>query len=212
MGEGVEAFSTRKESALPYYVIQPHQVHEDKIAIIDNPYIDRENLRGIDALITSLDGCAIGVRSADCVPILLYDSVNSVIAAIHSGWRGTVKRISQKTVRQMTHEFGTVPASLRAVIGPSIGPEAFEVKSDVVDAFQEAGFQMGRICKAKGSNTFLIDLWEANKSLLVEMGMNPQNIQVAGICSYTNHNEFYSARYEHDNKCGRTINVIKLKV
>lgn len=108
-------------------------------------------------MVTNLEGCAIGVRTADCVPIFLYDPVNRVITAIHCGWRGTVKRISQKTIELLVNMFGCSPASLRAVIGPSIGPEAFEVKSDVVEEFREAGFQMERICKAKGEKAFLIN-------------------------------------------------------
>ncbi len=210
IGTDVEAFSTKKGSDLPYNVLQPHQVHGDSVAIIDDRQLTRENLRGIDALVTNLDDFPIGVRSADCVPILLYDPVNSVIAAIHSGWRGTVKRISQKTIDVLVDNFKTNPEDLRAVIGPSIGPESFEVRVDVVNSFCEAGFNMAEICKQKNEDKYLIDLWKANIFLLREKRVQLQNIMLTGICSFINHEEFYSARYESDNKCGRTINAIKI--
>ena len=96
LGPGVEAFTTRRDSALPYPVIQGHQVHGSRVAIVDRPDMTSEDLEGHDALVTNLPGVSIGVRTADCVPILLYDPVKRVIAAIHSGWKGTVQMISRK--------------------------------------------------------------------------------------------------------------------
>lgn len=209
--EKVEAFSTRKGSSLPYNVIQPHQIHGDAIAIIKDPNIEREKLRGIDALITNLENCAIAVRSADCVPLLLYDSVCNVIAAVHSGWRGTVKKISQAVIREMHNQLGTNAKDLKVIIGPSIGPESFFVKQDVVTEFNKAGFPTNKVCVSSAKDTYTIDLWAANVWLLQEFGVQKENIKVTGICSYIHHDEFYSARYEKDNKCERTINVIKIK-
>ena len=86
LGEGVEAFSTRKNSVLPYHVIQPHQTHSTNVAVIDRPDYTKEELEGIDALVTNLPGVAIGVRTADCIPVLLYDPVRRVVgAAIAAG-------------------------------------------------------------------------------------------------------------------------------
>ena len=98
LGPGVEAFTTRRDSVLPYPVIQGHQVHGSRVAIVDRPDMTREDLEGYDALITNLPGVSIGVRTADCVPILLYDPGKCVIAAIHSGWKGTVQMISRKVI------------------------------------------------------------------------------------------------------------------
>lgn len=213
----VESFSTEKGTELPYYVIQPHQKHSDSIAIIDSPSIKRDDLEGIDALITNLRGVAIGVRSADCVPILLFDPVKNVVAAIHSGWRGTVLRVSQKVIKTMVAEFHTDVSDIKAVICPSIGPDAFQVGFEVVTAFENASFPMSQIYSMRGekidgdmSTGHHINLWEANKWLLEQAGIPTSQINVSGICTYQNHHRFNSARYEHNNKCQRIINSIKL--
>ena len=84
LGPGVEAFTTRRDSMLPYPVIQGHQVHGSKVAIISRPGMIREELEGYDAFITNLPGVAIGVRTADCVPILIHDPRNNVIVVVSS--------------------------------------------------------------------------------------------------------------------------------
>lgn len=207
----VETFTIGKDTDLPYEVIQPHQIHSDSIAVIDDRNTSREDLRGIDALITNLVDCPIAVRTADCVPILLYDPTKKVVAAVHSGWRGTVLRIVCKVIGKMQESFGSNPNDLHAVIGPSIGASSFSVHDDVRIAFENASFPMDVICKPYGIDTYLIDLWKANKWLIETSGVKPTNIQVSGICTFVHHDEFYSARYEHNNKCGRNINVIRIK-
>ena len=227
LGEGVEAFSTTKPDTLPYPVVQAHQTHTDRIAVITDPSTTREQLEGIDAMITNVRGCAIGARTADCVPVLVFDPVAKAIAAIHSGWRGTVLHISQKAIRKMQETFGTQPANLKAVIGPSLSMDAFQVGEEVVEAFAGAGFPMDMIYENRPHNYIStnhvlasmnpdiltghhIDLWKANAWLLQEMGVRPENIQIASICSYTQHDRFNSARWDKNNKTQRTINVIKL--
>ena len=211
----IDAFSTMRNEELPYPTLQPHQVHDDKIVVVERTDMTRDDLEGIDALITALPDYAIAVRTADCVPVLLYDPLRQVIAAIHSGWRGTVKRISQKTIRLMTERFGTNPSDLMAVIGPSIGPDSFQVGKEVADEFLAARFPMDDILSDRGEKVegtmqggIHIDLWQANKWLLTQLGVKPQNIQVAGICTYED-GRFFSARRE-GAACGRIINAIKL--
>lgn len=211
LGNGVEAYTLGKGSQILDGVIQPHQIHSDHILIISNRNIRREDLYGIDALITNLIDCPIAVRTADCVPILLYDPENNAIAAVHSGWRGTVLKIAQKVIIKMKEVYCTRPERIKAVIGPSIGPESFFVHEDVREAFQSAKFPMDEICRQYNKNLFIIDLWKSNKWLLQQVGLNDENIQVAGICTFMNHEVFYSARYEKNNKCGRNINVIRIK-
>lgn len=211
IGENVDAFTIGRGSELPYYVLQPHQIHGNRVAIISNRNTVSDELHGVDALITNLVDCPIGVRTADCVPIFLYDSRKKVVAVAHSGWRGTVLKITESVIIKMNEIYGTLPSDLHAIIGPSIGQESFNVKSDVVDAFQKAGFPIDKICKQKDDVTYLIDLWKANKWILINNGVMTDNIYTAGICTYIDHNKFYSARYEKNNKCGRNINVINLK-
>ena len=215
LGAGVEAFSTRRESVLPYTVTQGHQVHEAKVAFIERPGMTREELEGYDVFVTTLPGVAIGVRTADCVPVLLYDPVKRVVTAAHAGWKGTVLHISEKTVELMTVKYGCNAADIRAVLGPSIGPDSFQVGEEVAALFRDADFPMDEIWSFQGqgngspmSGGHHIDLWKANKWLLEQAGVKPENIQVIGMDTFTDES-FFSARRE-GGQCGRIINSIKL--
>ena len=215
LAPGIEAFTTRRDAVLPYPVIQGHQIHGTEVAIISRPGITREELEGYDAFITDLPGVAIGVRTADCVPILLYDPRNRVIAAIHSGWKGTVQKVAAKTIGILETRFKTAPEDLLAVIGPSIGPESFQVGEEVVTRFKEAGFPLSRVWSFHGtgdgspmSGGHHIDLWQANRWILQECGLRDENIRNPEIDTYTDPS-FYSARRE-GIACGRNINAIKI--
>lgn len=215
MNPGVEAFTSRRDSVLPYPVIQVHQVHGSKVAIIDRPGLTREELEGFDAFVTNLPGVAIGVRTADCVPILLSDPENHVIAAVHSGWKGTVLKISRVTVGRMRERFGTRPEYIHAVIGPCIGPKSFQVGEEVVGQFRDAGFPLPTIWSFQGpgdgspmSGGHHIDLPLANKWILQECGIPEENIQVCDIDTYRDPS-FFSARRE-GIQCGRNINAIRM--
>lgn len=216
LGPGVEAFTTRRDSVLPYPVVQGHQVHGSRVAIVDRPDIRREDLEGYDALITNLPGVAIGVRTADCVPILLSDPGKRVIAAIHSGWKGTVQMISRKVIGIMEDRYGTKPSYLQAAIGPCIGPDSFQVGEEVAAVFKDAGFPMDRIWQFMGpkgkkpmEGGHHINLPEACRWTLLEAGVPEESILVSGIDTYIAPS-FYSARRE-GIECGRNINAIMLK-
>ena len=215
LDEGVEAFSTRRESVLPYPVVQGHQVHGAKVAVIDRPGLTRADLEGYDAFVTDLPGVAIGVRTADCVPVLLYDPRMRAVAAVHCGWRGTVQGISHKAINIMEMKYGCDPQNLKVVIGPGIGPESFQVGEEVALQFKQAGFPMDDIWSFRDrsdgspmSGGHHIDLFKANRWLLEQAGVDPANIQVCGIDTYTDQS-FFSARREGAS-CGRIINSIKL--
>ena len=215
LGAGVEVFSTQRNAVLPYPVIQGHQVHDCKVAVVDRPDMTREDLEGYDAFVTNLPGVAIGVRTADCIPVLLYDPVRRVIAAVHAGWKGTVLHISRKAIGVMSQCFGCNPADMRAVLGPGIGPRSFQVGEEVVAYFKKAGFPIDEIWSFHGpgdgtpmSGGHHIDLWKANRWLLEQEGIPKEAIQLAGIDTYTTE-AFFSARREGIH-CGRIINSIKL--
>lgn len=230
IGTGVEAFSTLRDAPLPYPVLQGHQTHDDVVVVVTDRGMTREDLEGVDALVTRLPDFAIGVRTADCVPVLLYDPVCRAVAAVHAGWKGTVKKIAPKAVSVMASEFGTSPSSLLAVIGPSIAPVSFQVGQEVADRFLEAGFpasvimDMGPRCAASAplapataapaltpmQGGLHVDLWAANRWLLEEAGLAQERILVAGIDTYARNDLFFSARREGIS-CGRIINAIKLK-
>lgn len=209
----MDAFTAGRQAPLPYPVIQGHQVHDCRIALIDRPDMTREDLEGYDAFITALPAVAIGVRTADCVPILLYDPSARVVAAVHAGWRGTVLDIVGKTITEMFSRFSCKAENLRALIGPAIGPDSFQVGEEVVERF--SGFPMDEIHTFRGSGDgramsggHHIDLFAANRILLCRSGVAPANIQLCGIDTYTTPS-LYSARREGTG-CGRNINAIRL--
>ena len=147
------------------------------------------------------------VSTADCVPVLLYDVSKDVIAAIHAGWRGTVGRIVEKTLEVMGSEYGTEGKDVIACIGPSISLESFEVGDEVYAAFAEAGFEMS--CIARKYEKWHLDLWEANRLQLLAHGVLPEHIEVAGICTYKNYEDFFSAR-RLGIKSGRILSGIMI--
>jgi YfiH family protein len=151
-----------------------------------------EELQDVDAVVTHLKDFCLCVSTADCVPVLIYDKVREVIAAVHAGWRGTVGRILEKTIETMKSHYGSEGKDIVACIGPSISLESFEVGDEVYDAFAEADFDMKRI--AKRYEKWHLDLWEANRLQLLNQGVLPENMEVAGICTYQQHEDFFSAR------------------
>lgn len=171
----------------------PRQVHETNIVMV-TPHTTTEELSETDALITSEKGICIAVMSADCVPILLHDRKNKVVAAVHSGWRGTVARILEKTLRKMNSEFGTTGDTLHAGIGPSVSQESYEVGEEVVEAVNNTfGKESGLMIPQPDSKARL-DLWQANRLQLLEFGVKDSNIEVSNLCTVKNNDHFFSAR------------------
>lgn len=193
----------------------PFQTHEDIVLNIDNEFLtkdkntQREKLHGVDALITNLKNHCIGVSTADCVPILLYDPVQRAIGAAHAGWRGTCNRIAAKTIRAMQENYHSNPSDLTAVIGPSISPEAYEVGAELITNFENENFETNKIFFKKGKKHHL-DLWKVNKLILLESGMLAENIEICGHCTFTEYEQFFSAR-RLGIKSGRMISGIMLK-
>ena len=201
----------------PIYIARPYQVHGEEILTIDKAFLQLPDvlkdcvLRGVDALVTNEPKVLLSTFTADCVPSILYDPIKEVIAVVHSGWRGTVKKILAKTVLKLVEQFGVHPADLIATIGPSISLESFEVGDEVVEAFQKAGFPKEDIVWFNElTKKHHIDLWRANKLLLEEVGLLPQHIACSNKCTYINHEMFFSARRLGINS-GRVLTAIMLK-
>lgn len=215
LGKGAAGFTFGRDCPLPFPVIQPHQTHSSRVACITDPDISRDSLQGVDALVTGLEGVSVGVRTADCIPVLLYDPVARAVGAVHSGWRGTADRIASRAVEEMARLFGSSPRDIRAAIGPGIGFDSFQVGEELVDIFSAAGFPMDRIWNFRGarkegsmSGGHHIDLKECVRITLMESGLNASEIQVSEIDTYTDL-RFYSARRE-GSRCGRNINAVML--
>jgi YfiH family protein len=149
-------------------------------------------IEGVDAVMTDVPQLCIGVSTADCIPVLLYDSTHRAISAVHAGWRGTVLRIVQKAVETMRDTYGTAPADLQAVIGPGISLDSFEVGDEVYDQFLSAGFDMQPISRREAK--WHIDLPMCNRLQLMEAGIPSNNIQMTNICTYQQYDRYFSAR------------------
>lgn len=159
-----------------------HLSQHDKIALLD----------GADAVMTHGKHLCIGVSTADCIPLLLYDVQHHAAAAVHAGWRGTMQRIARKVVEDMGRAFGTQPEDLRAVIAPGISVKNFEVGQEVYDAFASSGHDMDAI--ARKYEKWHLDLPLSNRLQLEAAGVLPTNILMTGICTYDALEDYFSAR------------------
>jgi YfiH family protein len=195
-------------------LIIPYQTHETEVKEIDEAFFqlptdEKANyLNGVDAIFTQLPQVCIGITTADCVPLLFFDPKKRVIAAAHAGWRGTCGRIAEKTIQSLIERFGCNPADILVAIGPSISPKVYEIGSEVVDAFESGGFDTTEIVEIR-NNAIFLDLWQANQQVLEKAGILPQNIEISGICTYTEHDRFFSAR-RLGIKSGRILSGIML--
>lgn len=182
--------------------VVPHQTHSDHVAFVEEPCEPEDT----DAIITTVQNLCVCVSTADCIPLLLYDNRQHVVAAVHAGWRGTVARIAERTFAEMMMRCSTRGEDVRAVIGPGISLEAFEVGDEVFEAFSSAGFPMAQI--SKKYEKWHIDLWEANRLQLKACGIS--QIEVCGQCTFGNPDLYYSAR-RMGIQAGRILNGIMLK-
>lgn len=183
------------------HLIFPRQTHSDHILVIDKKFLkltakkQTALLEGVDALITAQKSICIGINTADCVPVLLFDPERNVIAVAHAGWRGTVARIAAKTAQQMIQDFQCRAENLLVAIGPSISAANYEVDNDVLAEFVKADFPTGKcFTKAPNSDKLQLDLWAANRWQLEELGILPEHIEVAGICTFAQADTYFSAR------------------
>ena len=213
----VYAWTVGKDEALPCHIVLMHQVHDVKVAVVDRGDMTSYELDGYDAMITNLPGVAIGVRSADCIPVLLYDPVKKAAAAIHSGWRGTVSKIIGKTVTKMQITYASQPSDILAFIGPGICVDCFQVGEEVALKFKEADFEINSLWSFRGPKTgngmeggHHIDLKEACRQTLIESGLKNENIQITELCTYEENHLLYSARKE-GIECGRNITAIMIR-
>ena len=209
--------------------IYTHQIHSTFVREVNErflqmPLAERQNLlEGVDALITNQPNVCLCISTADCIPIVVYDPQHHAVACIHAGWRGTLRRIVEVAMQKMQTTYHTNPADCKAIIGPGISLEYFEVGDEVYDAFESAGFDMTAISMrpngqfAVVNNTleilkekWHIDLPKCNSLQLLECGLKAKNIDMCGICTYQNVDQYFSAR-RLGVKSGRMITGVMLK-
>lgn len=167
------------------HLVSAHQVHGTKIHRVKSPVNEDQIIDGVDALITDVRGVGLMIGHADCQTVLLYDSVNSAIAAIHNGWRGSVANIVAATVTAMQEHFGSKAEDLVGAIGPSLGPccaEFINYEKELPLSFRKY---------RRSENHF--DFWEITRSQLVECGVMSESISCPGICTVCSA-DFFSYR------------------
>lgn len=213
-GENID-FSTFSNKLKPSYekllkslnldmsnLVMPKQTHTDSVKCLEK--VEKsDNLYGIDGLITDKKEIILSTKNADCILFLLYDPVKKVIANVHSGWRGTFKKIIEKTVVKMKINYGCDPKDIICCICPSIRRCHFEVDEDVKELCEDIfGFtkqlenfiQKGEIKEKKPK--YYIDTVEINKFLLKDLGVKEENIIDSNICSVCNSDKISSSRVE----------------
>lgn len=199
--------------------IIPHQTHGSRVLTIDKEFFNQdhadaiESLYGVDATITGEKGIFLCATTADCVPLLLFDKQNSVVAAIHAGWRGTVERIVEKTILQMERHFGSAPAHMLAGIGPAINMAHYEVGDEVIKQFSDQGFDLSDptlFSPQTSTSKWLIDLKEINRRELIRLGLAEDSIEKSALCTFERDDLFFSARRQTVHS-GRMLSGIMMK-
>ena len=212
-GDSVAVFSDNRKQLARIAGIQddqlvfPRQTHTGIVAEVSK--IPSKELAETDALLTNVPGICLCVQTADCVPLLLFDPVAKAIGAVHAGWRGTVKQIALAAVTKMENNYGSLPQNILALIGPSISPAVYEVGEEVTEAVREKIPNPELSIKIKQKEKKHLDLWEANRQVLLESGLISKNIQVYGECSFQNERDFFSARRD-GIATGRNVSGIML--
>lgn len=190
-------------------IIRPTQEHTDNIkcflekTLKDEPDMYIEEVNHLDGLITSTEGIVLSTTNADCILIIMYDTKNSVICNIHSGWKGTFKCIAKKAVEKMVKNYGSNPKDIICCMSPSIGKCHFEVEQDVKNMCENMFSYTGRLDdiiqdygKISGVKKYHIDTVLINKLILQETGVLEGNIITSNICSVCNKEEVHSRRAE----------------
>jgi len=174
------------------------QVHSADTLVVDHPLTPDQDLIKADGLVTDRPNLALVMRFADCVPVLFFDPVREAIGMAHAGWRGTVIGAAPSVARTMIECLGSRAADIQAAIGPSIGPEDYQVGQEVVEAVGQAFPGQDDLLSPGPDGSPHFNLWEANRRALEALGID--QIEVAGMSTARHVDEFYSHRAEH----GRT--------
>ena len=184
------------------------QTHTDNIRVVTREdggkgITKESDIEDTDGLICNIPNMALVVFTADCIPILLYDERTKAVGAVHSGWRGTVKKIGARAVEMMCGEFDSRPENIKAAIGPGIGPCCFEFGNDASQYFEQKYL-------TKNGDKYLVDIWTMTRDILTESGVPLENIDMSKVCTVCNSDKYYSYR-THRDKTGRQAAIIMLK-
>lgn len=177
------------------------QCHSGNVAVVDDTFRGKgaaENETAIpntDGLLTASPQVGLAVLVADCVPVLLYDPVNHVAAAVHAGWKGTLRKIVHHAIEKMMHTYHCHAVDMYAALGPSIGPCCYEVEYDVVTETEKTfSHSRGIIKEADKPGKYIFDQWHAVTLQLETAGLKSSHIETAAICTKCHYDTFFSAR------------------
>ncbi len=183
-------------------VVNIRQVHGKRIIIAaSKSYKDDDSIQQADAIITEDPDVPIAVRTADCVPIFLFDPKQKVIAIVHAGWRSTQKKIAQETLKRMKAKFKTNPKDVKAALGPALQSCCYEVTEEFLDYFPKE-------IKRRDEKLYL-DLGLANRHQLMALGVLPRNIFDCKTCTFCGKN-YFSYRKDKE-KAGRMLSFMMLR-
>lgn len=195
-------------------IVLSHQTHTNNVRVIT----EKDKGKGItkpldysdiDGMITNVPGVCLSTFYADCVPLYFVDPVNKAIGLSHSGWKGTVTRIGQKTIEAMCREYGSNPANILVAIGPSICMDCYEISEDVAVQFIDEFNLHNNICNyesidnneykdiilaKKSGNKYQLNLWAANIKVFLDAGILPEHISLTNVCTCCNHKLLFSHR------------------
>lgn len=185
-------------------LVCPMQIHSSCVAVIceedaGRGYLSDDPTLEVDAVVTDVAGIPLSTVHADCTPLFFLDEAHHAIGLAHAGWKGTVGKIAQKTIETMTQAYGTRAEDCLCGIGPAIGPCCFEVDVPVMEQFREKFADLDCIAPGEKDGKWMIDLLKCNMALLLDAGVQPQNITLAGLCTSCHTDRFYSYRKEHGN-------------
>lgn len=210
------------------------QIHSNLVVPATAVDADREKPRKADGLMTDEPGFLIGIRTADCIPILVADRKRHAVAAFHAGWRGTVQRIVESGIGRMRLQFGSRPEDLVAAIGPGVGPCCYSVGEDLLSSFESQFAYAGELfcevynadpVRTKYPMLFMtqrapghseigpsphLNLIEANRRQLLAAGLKPRAIHIVGGCTSCHQELFFSHRGSKGH-AGRMMSVIGIR-
>lgn len=182
-------------------IVTSDQTHTTNVKIISaedkgSGIIKPKKFHNVDGMITNEPGVVLATFYADCVPLYFIDPVKKAIGLSHSGWRGTAGKIGAETIRKMKENYGCNPADIYAAIGPSICVNCYEVSEDVIEKFAEVytNSQIEQICYKKENGKYQLDLWEANRIVLLEEGILEEHISMPNLCTCCNPEVLFSHR------------------
>ncbi len=191
----------------PEDIVTSDQTHTTNVRVITEEdrgkgIIRPRDYKDVDGMITNVPGIILATFYADCVPLYFVDPVHRAVGLSHSGWRGTVGKIGEATVRHMQAEFGSEPEKMLAAVGPSICQDCYEVSGDVIIEFRKAfrKEQWKDLYYSGSEGKYQLNLWEANRIILTEAGIPEENISFPNLCTCCNPDFLFSHRASHGKR------------